>query len=283
MGGREYYSTYTDDHSRFTRLYLQRLKSKTFQSYRQYEMYLLHQKGVHIKKLRTDRGGEYLSKEFSTHLAEAGTIRNLTIHDTLEHNGMAERLNRTLLERVQAMLFFSGLPKSLWGEAISHAVYLKNQSSTRALDGKTPYEVFYGTKPNLRNLPEFGSKVWVHTTSGSKLDGRSVVGRWVGFDEESSGHRIYSPDTRTVSAQRSVKFDSGDVDLYLPQIAPSGGDKKSTKEKSDKSPEQAPINQTPIKSFDQRDDPVEPLGESFEHLPVVEGRPKRVWQESATI
>ena len=89
-------------------------------------MYLLRQKGVHIKKLQTDRGGEYLSKEFSTHLAEAGTIRNLTVHDTPEHNGVAERLNRTLLERVQVMLLFSGLPKSLWGEAISHAIYLKN-------------------------------------------------------------------------------------------------------------------------------------------------------------
>ena len=143
--------------------------------------------------------------------------------------------------------------------------------------------MFYGTKPNLHNLPEFGSKVWVHTTSGSKLDGRLVVGRWVGFDEESSGHRIYSPDTRTVSVQRSVKFNSGDVDLYLPRIAPSGGDKKSTKEKSAKLPEQAPINQTPIKSFDQRNDPVDPLGESFERLPVVEGRPKCVQQESATI
>src|SRR5271168_2170277 len=34
MGGREYYSTYTDDNSRFTKLYLQRLKSETFESYK---------------------------------------------------------------------------------------------------------------------------------------------------------------------------------------------------------------------------------------------------------
>jgi len=140
---------------------------------------LLRQKGVHIKKLHTDRGGEYLSTEFGTHLADVETIRNLTVHDTPEHNGVAKRLNRTLLEKVRAMLFSSGLPKSLWGEAVSHAVYLKNRSSTRILDEKTPYEVFYGVKPNLRGLPEFGAKVWVHTPEGSKLDGRSVIGRWV--------------------------------------------------------------------------------------------------------
>ena len=73
------------------------------------------------------------------------------------------------------MLHTSQLPKFLWGEAIKHAVWLKNQTSTRSLGGKTPYEVYYGKKPSLRGLPEFGSKVWVHTPEDSKLDGRSVV------------------------------------------------------------------------------------------------------------
>ena len=65
---------FMDDYSRFTKLYLQRLKSKTFQSYKLYEAFLLSQKGAHNKELQTDRGGEYLSKEFSTYLAEVGTI-----------------------------------------------------------------------------------------------------------------------------------------------------------------------------------------------------------------
>ena len=55
------------------------------------------------------------------------------------------------------MLHSSGLLKFLWGEAINHAVYLKNQTGTKALEGKTPYEVFYGVKPNLKGLPEFGA------------------------------------------------------------------------------------------------------------------------------
>ena len=100
IGGREYYSTYTDDHSRYSKLYLQHLKSKTFAAYEHYEAYLLCQKGVHIKKLHTDHGGEYLSNEFNNHLAKMGIIQNHTIHDTPEHNGVAERLDQTLLERV---------------------------------------------------------------------------------------------------------------------------------------------------------------------------------------
>ena len=281
IGGREYYSTYTDDHSRYSKLYLQRLKSETFGVYKQYEAYLLQQKGVYIKKLHMDRGGEYLSNDFNSHLADMGTIRNLTVHDTPEHNGVAERLNRTLLEKVRAMLHSSGLPKFLWGEAVNHAVYLKNRTGTKALDGKTPYEVFYGVKPNLKGLPEFGTRVWVHNPDGTKLDGRSVIRRWVGFDEDSSGHHVYSPDSRTVSIERSMKFDSSNVNVYLPQVISIEGERKKLSiENLSKSSVDEPVIEEPVKPIDT----VDPLGENFERLPESEeGRPKRVRQESAAI
>ncbi len=51
----------------------------------------------------------------------------------------------------------------------------------------TPYEALTGRKPDLSNLHPWGTRVWVHTTGGSKLDGRAKEGRWVGFDEESKG------------------------------------------------------------------------------------------------
>ena len=160
-------------------------------------------------------------------MAEAGTIQHLTIHDTPEHNGIRERVNRTLLERVQAMLHTSGLPKFLWGEAINHAIYLKDHTLTKALDGKTPYEAFHGQKPNLHGLPEFGSQVWVHDTSGSKLDGRAVIGQWVGFNKDSSGHRIYFPDKWTISIRCSVKFDTADMKVYIPQVVSTEGSERS--------------------------------------------------------
>jgi hypothetical protein len=88
-----------------------------------------------------------------------------------------------------------------------YVVYLKNQMSTRTVDGKPSYEMLTGNKPNLANLHEFGTKVWVHDTSGSKLDGHSCIGCWVGFDKVSNGHRIYWPDKMTISIEHSVKFD----------------------------------------------------------------------------
>ena len=118
---------FTDDHTRWSHADLLRTKDEAFNAYTDFEAWAKTQIGVRgIKRLRSDRGGEYLSGHFSKHLANNGTTRILTTHDTPEYNGVSERLNRTLLERTRAFLHSSGLPKFLWGEAIHHAVWLKN-------------------------------------------------------------------------------------------------------------------------------------------------------------
>jgi transposase InsO family protein len=204
---KRYYVSFTDDYSRYTNVYFLHTKDETFNAYRTYEAWLSNQYKARVKALRSDRGGEYSSDEFSAHLKKAGTIRKLTVHDTPEHNGVAERLNRTLLEKVRAMLHESDLPKFLWAEATAHAVYLKNRTWTRTIGNTTPFELLNGQKPNVANLQPWGCKVRVHDTTGSKLDGRSSVGRWMGFDAETrDGHRIYWPERRMVSVERSVKF-----------------------------------------------------------------------------
>ena len=104
INGREYYVTFTDDHSRFTHLYLLRTKDETFNAYTTYESMMRTQKVTRIKRLHSDRRGKYLSGPFDDHLAKAGTLRNLTVHNTPGHNVVSKRLNHTLLEKVHAML-----------------------------------------------------------------------------------------------------------------------------------------------------------------------------------
>jgi hypothetical protein len=212
LGGRQYFVTFTDDYSRHSHLYLLRKKSDTFAAYKLFEAWSkLHLKAS-IKVLHSDRGGEYLSGPFINHLRTAGTEQKLTVHDTPEENGVSERLNGVVLQRVRAVLHASGLPKSLWGEAVRHVIWLKNRTSTKAVpSGKTPYELVTGKKPNLSQLHEWGCSVWVHDITGSKLDGRAKEGRWVGFDEQSKGSRVYWPEKRTVTVERSVVFTSPSV------------------------------------------------------------------------
>lgn len=126
IGGRKYFVTLTNDATRHTHAYLMVKKSETFAKYKEYEAWAKTHHNAVIKLFHSDCGGESLSAAFISHLKRAGTLQILTIHDTPEQNGTAERLNGILLEKVRAMLHASGLPKFLWGEAIRHAVWLKN-------------------------------------------------------------------------------------------------------------------------------------------------------------
>ncbi|MDR5650747.1 hypothetical protein QKW61_014320, partial [Staphylococcus nepalensis] len=74
-----------------------------------------NQCGKTIKRLRSDRGGEYY---FPDYCESVGIIHEKTAPYTPQQNGVAERKNRTLTEMVNAMLSNSRLGTGLWGEAI---------------------------------------------------------------------------------------------------------------------------------------------------------------------
>ena len=74
INGREYYSSFIDDYIRYTHLYLLCTKGQVFNAYKAYEAELMTQCKARIKKLRSDRGGEYLSGPFDDHLSKSGTL-----------------------------------------------------------------------------------------------------------------------------------------------------------------------------------------------------------------
>jgi transposase InsO family protein len=82
-------------------------KSKAFDKYKVYEAMMKKQQNVDIKCLLSDWEGEYTSTEFKKYLEKQGTMQKLTVHDTPESNGIAERLNHTLVEWTHAMLMQS--------------------------------------------------------------------------------------------------------------------------------------------------------------------------------
>ena len=121
------------------------------------------QSGRKIKRLRTDNGGEYKNDLFQKICEENGIIRHFTVKNTPQQNGVAERMNRTLLEKVRCMLSNAGLGKEFWAEAITYACHLINRLPSAAIGGKTPFEKWYG-KPaeDYGSLYVFGSIVYYH-------------------------------------------------------------------------------------------------------------------------
>ena len=205
LGGKRYYITFTDDHSHLTYLCTLRQKSKTFAGYQQFEAWLDRQLAAKVRMLHSDRGGEYLGNEFIMYLKRQGMAQRLTAHDMPQHNGIAERLNRTILERVRALLHASGQPKFLWGEAACHIVWLKNRTPTKVLEGLTPYEVAFGRKPNLSKVREWGSEVYARKERENKLGWRVDKVRWMGIDDKSeNAYQVYWPMKRIVTVERNV-------------------------------------------------------------------------------
>ena len=182
-----------------------RKKSEVFANYKNYEAWLKTQFGVDIKTFQSDKGGEYTSAEFLQHTKSKGTVHRFLVHNVHGQNGVPERAHYTLLDGVRALLSASGLPASLWGEALKHMVWIRNCSPAKALNGMTPYEALYEKKPSLKGAREWGSLCWV-TKKTLKIRERAEEGRWIGFDDSSKGHRIYWPTRRSISVEYDVNF-----------------------------------------------------------------------------
>ena len=98
LGGYKYFVTYIDDYSRCCIMFFLKRKSKVFEKFKEFEAITTNNSGCKIGRFRTDNGGEYISSEFEEYLKSKGISHELTIQYTPEQNGVAERLNPTLME-----------------------------------------------------------------------------------------------------------------------------------------------------------------------------------------
>jgi len=83
----------------------------------------------------------YKSDLFLLLCRDEGIERHFTVRETPQQNGVAEKFNRTLLEKIWFLLSNSGLNKSFWPETITYASHLINRLPSSAIGGKTPMEI----------------------------------------------------------------------------------------------------------------------------------------------
>ena len=153
-GGKRYFITFIDYFSGFTYVYLLRTKDEAFDKFKEFKSIVENQKERKIKAIRSDRGGEYFSIEFDNFCEEPGIIHQKSAPFTPQQNGLPERKNRTLVDMVNAMIFYARLPYNLWGEALLYACHILNKVTYKKTH-ISPYEVWNGRKPNLKYF-----KVW---------------------------------------------------------------------------------------------------------------------------
>ncbi|CAI7842375.1 unnamed protein product, partial [Closterium sp. NIES-53] len=133
-----------------------------------------------VKRIRTDRGGEFLGAEMTARLKKQGIQRELTTAYTPQSNGVAERANRTILETARALLIESGVGNSMWPHAVRHATVARN----RVLS-KSP------------------------TSPRSKLGASAIWCVHLGLAAESKGWLLWEPSKGVLFDSRDVKFVEG--------------------------------------------------------------------------
>ena len=148
-------------------------KSEVLEKFKEFHTYAMNITGKPIKVLRSDNGGENSSKEFESFLKKNGIVHQLSVPHNPAQNGVAERVNRTIVETTRSMLSHAHIPNEFWAEAVNTSVYVRNRSPTKVLNGITPYECLFEKKPDVSNLRVFGCVTYVYHTyprQSKKLD-----------------------------------------------------------------------------------------------------------------
>jgi len=156
-----YFATFIDDYSRYASVYLLKRKSDFPMALQAY-LKRTEIEGRTLRILRSDQGGEYMSKEVARILENKGIMHSTAPSHTPELNGVAERFNRTIMTMVRSLLLTSGLDHAYWGEALRFAVYVNNRLTTVAnKDNVTPYERWTGKSGTLNHIRSFGCRAFV--------------------------------------------------------------------------------------------------------------------------
>ncbi|GKB86161.1 zinc finger, CCHC-type containing protein [Tanacetum coccineum] len=164
VGGSKYFLLLVDDFSRWSWVYTLTGKFEAFEAFKRY------------KKMVEESSAPYSPQQ----------------------NGVVERRNRTVMEMARSLLKGRNVPGEFWGEAVRHAVYHLNRLPSKSLPDITPYEAWYGKKPNLEHLKIFSCVVFAKCTSGhiKKLDDRSKKMVYFGVEDGTKGNQLYDPQDK---------------------------------------------------------------------------------------
>jgi len=146
--------------------------------------------GQKLKVLHSDGGGEYTARE---------------------HNGVAECMNRMLVEWVHTMLVEAKLPNAYWWDALWYATLLHNVSPTRSLSDSMPKESWSGNKPDVSHLCVFGHKAFIHIPDKlhGKLSAKSLVCTFIGYAQQRKAYHLVHRPSKHFIDSRDVIFNKG--------------------------------------------------------------------------
>ncbi|KMQ86807.1 retrovirus-related pol polyprotein from transposon tnt 1-94 [Lasius niger] len=184
----KYFLTMKDEASSYCRVFFMRTKDEVSNILKQFFIDAERETGRKAISLRSDNGTEYINENVKEVLKSIGIIHELSPLNVKQCNSMAERENRTLCDTARSLLFNTDLSRTdrhlLWTEAVGTAAYLRNRVPNRGIMSTTPYNEWYGKKPDVSHLRVFGAKAFVHIPNSfrRKMDPKAKKTVFVGYD-----------------------------------------------------------------------------------------------------
>jgi hypothetical protein len=211
IGKENYFMLIIDDYSRITWVAFLKEKYEAFDKFKKFEALTENQTGKGLKAIRSDRGGETMSRDFKEFYNRHGIKREYTIPRTPQQNGVVERQNRIVQQMSRSMMNEKNIGQTYWVEAIHTTVHVLNKSHLRPQSDKTPYELWYGRPASIKHFKVFGSKCYIKNNDENlgKYDGRADEGIFLGYAKNSKGYRCYNKRLHKMVDCIDIKFNEG--------------------------------------------------------------------------
>ena len=209
LGNNKYFMLLKDRCTGYRWVYFLKYKNDALQSFKVFCNEVETTTGHKIKVLRTDGGLEFCNSDFKSMLGSRGIRLCTSAPHRPEQNGRIERENRTVIESARSMLHARDVPRCLWAEAVSTAVYALNRTvSSNSKNFKSPYELWYYRKPNVSHMRPFGIEAYVFIPDKfrKKFDPKARKAIFVGYHGDSENYRLYDPPRRRIHVSKDVKF-----------------------------------------------------------------------------
>jgi transposase InsO family protein len=196
--GWRYYLSLTDDCTRLSWIYLTKDREATTVQgiLEEWLAWVEREKGVKLLTIRTDNAKEF--KALKPWAKKQGIWIEFSEPGTPQQNGVAERLNRLLLEITRAILIGADVPKQYWPEAIHMANHLRNRTIQVQDSKKTPYELWTGHQADISRCRTPFCRVWFHQKEMDKLEPRAIEGVFMGYDMSRKHYLVMAKRDRKV-------------------------------------------------------------------------------------
>lgn len=207
--GYNYFLTIVDYFSRGTWTFLLKTKSNAFPVLRDFLAMVERQFELKVKRIRSDNALELgRGSQETKFLLSQGILHERSCVATPQQNGVVERKHKHLLEIARGLFFQANLPIQYWGECILTATHLINRLPSKAIVGKTPYEILFGTPPLYSHLKVFGCLCFVSTLSHGrdKFQSRARECIFLGYPFGHKGYKVMELASRIIFISRDIKF-----------------------------------------------------------------------------